>query len=40
MGESVEKLSMILEKTVEESEIKMEKLDQNFHYVYEKLSNI
>lgn len=31
---------MLLERTVEEMETKMEKLDQNFNYIYDKLSTV
>lgn len=40
MGAQIDRLSHILERTVEEMEIKVEKLDQNFTYVYERMSKI
>ena len=40
MSMQIEKMSCVLEKTIEEIEMKMEKLDHNFSYVYERMSNI
>ena len=40
MGEQIEKLSSLLERTVEQIELKMDKLDHNFTFIYEKMSNI
>ena len=34
VGNQIDKLGNIVERTVEEIEIKMEKLDQNFGYAY------
>lgn len=36
----MEQLSSIMERTIEEVETKVEKLDGNFSYMYERLSNI
>lgn len=40
MGGQIHKISSILERTVEEMELKVEKLDSNFAYVYERMSTI
>ena len=34
MGEQIEKLSSLLERTVEQIELKMDKLDHNFTFIY------
>lgn len=40
MGCQIDKISSILERTVEEMEAKVEKLDHNFTYVYDRMSKI
>ncbi len=40
MSTQIEKISTILERACQEVELKVEKLDQNFTYMYQRLSNI
>lgn len=40
MGAQIDKLSNILERAVEEMQTKIEKLDSNFAYVYERMSKV
>lgn len=40
VAQQLDKLGGILERTVEEIELKMEKLDNNFGYIYDRMSRI
>lgn len=40
MAQQIDKLGDLLERTVEEIETKMEKLDGNFGYIHERMSRI
>ena len=40
MGEQIDGMGEILERTVEKLEEKADKLDHNFTYLYEKMTNI